>query len=374
MTVRLPAWLLGLIVLGSAAPLAAQGVDGPGSPLPVPGGTNPSEAPAGGVRRPQGVPPGTTNAQNTTANAPAPAPRALTPAELEELRKRMVGGTRDTILKPGEISDIRRSVQEAQGAGVFPGRDGRMPRPEPRTLTVSEQTSVSAPETLHLAYGVVSPITFVDAKGRPWPIASVAYDPRLFAQDGVGCGQDTAMGSTQVATASGSDRPTSINLMPCRFDTWGNILIRLEGFAYPIPVMVLSGAGERVDIPVTVLVAGTSPLLPARAEAGPARPARPKGPPAPRGEPGPDGTQLLHLFAAGTPPRGALPLVATSGAQAWIYRERMYVRLDGTLLSPQPVGSADGPGGTKVYEFLRPASRLMAERADGTEVAVAVEF
>ncbi len=27
-------------------------------------------------------------------------------------------------------------------------------------------------------------------QGAPWPIASVAYDPRLFAQDGTGCGQD----------------------------------------------------------------------------------------------------------------------------------------------------------------------------------------
>ena len=98
----------------------------------------------------------------------------------------------------------------------------------------------------------------------PWPIASVAYDPRLFAQDGTGCGQDAAMGASQVAAAAGSDRPTSINLMPCRYDTWGNILIRLENVPYPIPLMVLSGQSETVDIPVTVRVAGNSPLTPVR--------------------------------------------------------------------------------------------------------------
>ena len=68
----------------------------------------------------------------------------------------------------------------------------------------------------------------------------------------------------QVAAAAGSDRPTSINLMPCRYDTWGNILIRLENVPYPIPLMILSGQSETVDIPVTVRVAGTSPLTPVK--------------------------------------------------------------------------------------------------------------
>ncbi|UHC20366.1 MULTISPECIES: DotH/IcmK family type IV secretion protein [Methylobacterium] len=286
----------------------------------------------------------------------------------------MLGSTKGVILKPGEISEIRRAVQDAQGAGTFPGRDGRMPRPEPRLLNVTQEVSRAAPETLHLAYGVVSPITFVDTKGAPWPIASVAYDPRLFAQDGTGCGQDTAMGATQVAPAAGADRPTSINLMPCRFDTWGNILIRLENISYPIPLMILSGSSETVDIPVTVRVAGTSPLVlvkvasasPGQARKGGGRPAGPAAGP-------PDTTALLHLFGAGTPPAGAQALVA-NGAQAWLYRERMYVRVQGTLVSPQPVASAEAAAGFRVYEFLRPASRLVAERGDGAETAISIEF
>ena len=124
------------------------------------------EADPGGVRRPAGVPP-----VGGATNPPPPTPRPLTPAELEELRKRMLGGTQGVILKPGEIEGVRRSVQEAQGAANFPGRDGRMPRPAPRLLSVTQEISRSASETLHLAYGVVSPITFVDAKGAPWPIA-----------------------------------------------------------------------------------------------------------------------------------------------------------------------------------------------------------
>ncbi len=354
------AWagLLGLSLIGAGSALAHD-----------PGGTpdgGAAVAEGADIRRAPGLPPG--------GNAPAPAPRALTPAELDELRLRMIGGTRGTILKPDEVKDLRRSVQDAQGAGNFPGRDGRLPRPEPRTLSVGEHTSVSKPETLHLAYGVVSPITFVDAKGRPWPIASVAYDPRLFAQDGTGCGTDNGVGSSQVAASAGSDRPTSINLMPCRFETWGNILIRLEGFAYPIPLMVLSGSNERVDIPVTVRVAGSSPLQPLKvAVASPApRPSRGPAPPRASGEA--NTTQALHLFASGTPPRGAYPVNATGGAQAWIYRDRMYVRASGNLVSPQPVGSADGPGGVKVWEFNRPASRLIAEAGDGSETTIAVDY
>lgn len=326
--------------------------------------------PAGGVRRPTGVPP-----VGGAATAPPPTPRPLTPAELEELRQRMLGCTKGVILKPGEIEGVRRSVQEAQGAANFPGRDGRMPRPAPRLLSVTQEISRSAPETLHLAYGVVSPITFVDAKGAPWPIASVAYDPRLFAQDGTGCGQDAAMGASQVAAASGSDRPTSINLMPCRFDTWGNILIRLEGVPYPIPLMVLSGQSETVDIPVTVRVAGNSPLTPVKVVTASSAPVRKGGPPGPPRAAGPiDTTALLHLFGAGTPPTGAQKLVATGGAQAWLFRERMYVRVQGELVSPQPVAAADAGSGFKIYEFLRPASRLVAERGDGAETAIGIEF
>lgn len=348
-------------------------------------GQNLEPAPGAAVRRPAGVPPfgvppfgvPPTGAAATASasQVPPPVPRPLTPAELEELRKRMLGSTQGMILKPGEIQDIRRAVQDAQGAGAFPGRNGRMPRPEPRLLTVTQEISRSAPETLHLAYGVVSPVTFVDAKGAPWPIASVAYDPRLFVQDGTGCGQDTAMGATQVPAAAGADRPTSINLMPCRYDTWGNILIRLENVAYPIPLMVVSGQSETVDIPITVRVAGTSPLTPVRVVTASTAPVRKGAPPGPRRGGGPiDTMELLHLFGDGTPPAGAQKLAATGGAQAWIYRERMYVRIQGDLVSPQPVASADASGGYRVYEFLRPASRLVAERGDGAETAISVEF
>ncbi len=229
---------------------------------------------------PIGVPPTGAAAAASPSQAP-PVPRPLTPAELEELRKRMLGSTQGMILKPGEIQDVRRAVPGRAGCRQLPGRNGRMPRPEPRLITVTQEISRAAPETLHLAYGVVSPITFVDAKGAPWPIASVAYDPRLFAQDGTGCGQDTAMGATQVPAAAGADRPTSINLMPCRYDTWGNILIRLENVAYPIPLMVLSGQSETVDIPITVRVAGTSPLTPVKVVTASA-PVRKAGPPGPR--------------------------------------------------------------------------------------------
>lgn len=349
----------------------------------------PAESAGGAaVRRPPGVPPtgvppasppsmgGTPPVGTAGTSAPPPVPRPLTPAELEELRQRMLGGTKGMILKPGEISEIRRAVQEAQGAGTFPGRDGRMPRPEPRLLSVTQEIGRAAPETLHLAYGVLSPITFVDAKGAPWPIASVAYDPRLFAQDGVGCGTDAAMGASQVAAAAGSDRPTSINLMPCRFDTWGNILIRLENVPYPIPLMIVSGSSETVDIPVTVRVAGTSPLVPVKVATASPGPARKGGGPLAgpgRGAGAPDTTALLHLFGAGTPPAGAQALVA-NGAQAWLYRERMYVRVQGTLVSPQPVASADAASGYRVYEFLRPASRLVAEQGDGAETAISIEF
>ncbi len=52
----------------------------------------------------------------------------------------------------------------------------------------------------------------------------------------------------------------------------------------------------------------------------------------------------------------------------------MYVRVQGDLVSPQPVASADAASGYRIYEFLRPASRLVAERGDGAETAITIEF
>ena len=52
----------------------------------------------------------------------------------------------------------------------------------------------------------------------------------------------------------------------------------------------------------------------------------------------------------------------------------MYVRVQGNLVSPQPVASADAGSGYRVYEFLRPVSRLVAEQGDGAETAITVAF
>lgn len=39
-----------------------------------------------------------------------------------------------------------------------------------------------------LAYGMTTPVTFVDSDGYPWPIVNVTYNPTVLAQDGAGCG------------------------------------------------------------------------------------------------------------------------------------------------------------------------------------------
>lgn len=375
-----PAWLALAIAVATTtaaaqqpAPPASEPLPGPANPAPIPSAPA-TRASDGNIRRPSGVPPVGTGIPTTgsSAAAPPPTPRELTPDELTDLKSRMVTGARRVILDPKEITDLRCSVLDAQGAANFPGRDGRMPRPEPRQISVTERSSLSAPETLNLAFGVVSPITFVDAKGRPWPIASVAYDPRLFAQDGAGCGTDAPLGASRVAASAGGDRPSSINLMPCRVDTWGNILIRLEGFAYPVALMVLSGVSDHVDIPITVRVAGASPLQPvatARAGSTGPRPSRSGPVPTVNGD-----AQLLHLFGAGTPPRDAQALRASGGAQAWIYRDRMYVRARGSLLNPPHEASAEAADGYRVFQLARPSARLLAEGPDGSDVTITVDF
>jgi intracellular multiplication protein IcmK len=84
--------------------------------------------------------------------------------------------------------------------------------------------------------------------------------------------------------------------------------------------------------------------------------------------------QLLHLFGAGTPPRDAQALRASGGAQAWIYRDRMYVRARGSLLNPPHEASAEAADGYRVFQLARPSARLLAEGPDGSDVTITVDF
>lgn len=312
---------------------------------------------------------------------PTPAPtngrppvRELTADELAELRERMIRQSGAQILTPADIGAIRDRVIAADGAARL--GTSAPPQPRARILEITPKAATAAPEQVNLAFGVVTPVTFTDAANRPWPVASVAYDPRMFAEGGAGCGGGTGGGGSSGQT----DRPTTINLMPCRVDTWGNVSIQLEGYPWPIVLMVRSNAREpSVDIPVTVRIvkSGPSPLAAAGVEglAVPRTTASvPRAPGAgvPKGEPGTD--RYLVAFAAGTPPLGAdrVRVSGNNDVEAWAFQGRIYLRGRITLLNPVHEATADR-GDIHVWR-LAPTSRVLVTLEDGTETALTLAF
>lgn len=360
--------------LAPGAPIPSGQAGLPAAPPPGATVIQRSAVPPGTVVYPQGVSP---------AHGKPPPPRELTPSELQILQKEMGARNGATILTPDTIGAIRDKVIDAQGASTFPGYSNEPPpAPRARLVQFAGDVTVQAPAQLYLAMGVVTPITFLDGNNRPWPVASVAYDPRSFAQDGAGCGNQV-----QAATPAGTggERPSTINLMPCRVQTWGNVSIQLENMPVPLVFMIKSGGHDGfVDVPVTVKVRGRSPSAPIRpveaaAAASPVRFAAAKS----YNEKGmetdavgrvkPD--RFLASFGTGTPPKGARRIrVDSPDVSAWTFNGRLYLRGPITVVNPAHDAMADAPGGMRVWRFDQPVNRVLVLNEDGVERGLSLDF
>ncbi|KMO30582.1 hypothetical protein VQ03_28350 [Methylobacterium tarhaniae] len=354
-------------------------------------------------------PPAPQAAEGRRAASPPPPPRELTPAEISALQSVMTDRSGSAILTPGNVGAIRNRVIDAQSAAHAAGySDEAAPKIRPRLMSVQPQVDMAMPQTVHLAFGMVTPITILDAGGRPWPITASAYDPRMFAVDGGGCGGQAA---------APAERPTTIHIMPCRVATYGNISITLENYPLPIVLIVKSGGRgvEAVDLPVTIEVRGRAApaatrsadavvpaTTPANAAASAAAIRPPEAIPVPPGRhtalaaapAGPVRTiaartgraravrhlpeglpdRLMDDFGLGTPPRGAVRLrVDDPAVSAWTFGGRLYVRGPVVVVNPVQDAMAQTTEGMRVWRFDRPVPRLLVTDADGRERAVTLE-
>ena len=132
-------------------------------------------------------------------------------------------------------------------------------------------------------------------------------------------------------------------------------------------------------MPVTVRIAksGASPLAASGVTGVPAPTTTatiPKTPMAgvPKSPAGIDGS--LVAFAAGTPPIGAQRIrVAGDGdVQAWLFRDRLYLRGRVTLINPVHEATADRDD-IHVWR-LTPTARVLVAHEDGTEVALTLAY
>ncbi|GAA5544308.1 DotH/IcmK family type IV secretion protein [Ochrobactrum sp. BTU2] len=360
---------------GQETNISAPQGDSAGSPIP-------RQAPP--EETPTTVAPQLQQGQVETTSRPNLPPRQLTKEELDAVRRGMVDQSEGMILRPNEVGRIRDATLGSRSAAVRPTYStDPYPTALPRVVNAAK-TPMQQPPIARLAYGMTTPVTFVDSDGYPWPIVNVTYNPTVLAQDGAGCG---ASGNTP---SGDGQRPTTINLTPCYFEIFSNINVSLEKWPYPIVLMTQSGfrpqqgQGQKqvsIDMPLTVIIEGKSPLADkvkpisisnAKATARRAAAGNYKRP-----SKVVTGDGDLADYIVGRPPRGARA-VALDGAPDL----RGYIASNGDLvvvghaemLSPGWNSKAQTPDGEKAYRFSGAPYRVLFVDKNGAERPATVRF
>ncbi len=160
--------------------------------------------------------------------------------------------------------------------------------------------------------------------------------------------------------------------MPCRYKTFGNLLVRLEGLPTPIVLFAMSGDSNRkVDLPVTIRITGPSPATAAKqGRAGRSQCRR----------------NAARLHREQQPPKGVDPELDSfdrcpaqgrraaahrhAGPVAWQYGDRLYIRGPVSVLTPAYDAMGSSTSGQFVYRFLGRPARIRVTLEDGAERAV----
>ncbi|WP_065692271.1 DotH/IcmK family type IV secretion protein [Agrobacterium tumefaciens] len=314
--------------------------------------------------------------QQTYSQQPNLPARELTREELEKIRQGMVDRTEGMILKPNEVGRIRDATLGSTSAAVRPTYStDPYPSALPRVVNAAK-TPMQTPPTVRMAFGLTTPVTFVDSDGYPWPVANVTYNPQMIAQDGAGCGNATGAQASEAG-----ERPTTINLTPCYFEVFGNINVALDKWPYPIVLLTQSGfrpqGGQKVsiDMPLTVVIEGRSPLaekvkpVPLSARNTPRSGKNVARRPVPEGD--------LATYIIGRIPAGAQS-VALEGAPDL----RGYTTPGGDLvvvgrvemLTPNFAQKAPTPDGETAYRFKGQPYRLLFSDRSGVERPATVRY
>ena len=275
------------------------------------------------------------------------------------------------ILEPAEIGTVQKKKLDAQGAIAFPGYAGeRLPAAKRKDINFSANNI--APTNITLAQNVPSAIVFLDKKGTPWPIESIAYDPRVYSVNGQGCGQDSP------AQAINDNRPTNLSITVCNFWTWGTFTVKLENISIPLAFVAESGKkGDDegfVDVPIVIHITdGNSPSKEKNIVTGnssePAKKSSLKKTGKIEQEPI---ESAYQSFLTGEAPQQATKIATSDNSTAaWIWQGQLYFVTKYQVLAPNYELVANNSDGT-VYKFARSTSRIFSTDRYGKEHVVMI--
>ncbi|CAM4428346.1 MAG: hypothetical protein LEGION0398_MBIBDBAK_00470 [Legionellaceae bacterium] len=238
-------------------------------------------------------------------------------------------------MSPEQIRKLRTLFNNSQFAASAP------PSVPARPVASSQVVRLepgATPPVVRLGQGFVTSLVFLDATGAPWPIE--AYD----------------VGNPTAFNIQWNRTDNTLLIQSSSLYTYGNLAVRLKGLVTPVMLTLIPGQ-KAIDYRVDLRIQSI-------------------GPNATRSAVGnilPDGTnpELLNVLD-GIPPSGSKAVKVAGGAcQAWIHKEKLYVRTRLTILSPAWIGTMSSGDGMKAYEMQKTPMLLVSQ--DGKMVQLKVE-
>jgi intracellular multiplication protein IcmK len=178
----------------------------------------------------------------------------------------------------------------------------------------------STPPVIRLSQGFVSSLVFLDSTGAPWPIS--AYD----------------LGDPASFNIQWDKTGNTLMIQATKLYNYGNMAVRLEGLNTPVMLTLVPGQKE-IDYRVDMRIQGIGPnaQMPVLGENLP-----------------PSANRLLLHVLDGVPPPGSTRLTVSGGdARAWLFKEKMYVRTNLTILSPAWLATMTSADGMHAYEMQK---------------------
>lgn len=220
-------------------------------------------------------------------------------------------------LTPEQIVTLKQMLHTTEFAGESPV--GVPPKPTATSQFVNLSPG-STPPVIRLSQGFVSSLVFLDSTGAPWPIS--AYD----------------LGNPSAFNITWDKSSNTIMIQAHKLYTYGNLAVRLKGLNTPVMLTLIPGQ-KAVDYRVDLRVQGYGPnakMMPVNTGL-------------------PDGADeiLLHILD-GVPPPGSTRLSVSGGdARAWLYKGKMLIRTNLTILSPAWMAIMTSGDGMHAYEMQK---------------------
>lgn len=238
-------------------------------------------------------------------------------------------------LSPGQIQMLHNKLDETQRVQAA-APNNSPPRPTSSSILVKLDTG-STPPVIRLSRGFVSSLVFIDTSGSPWPIE--AYD----------------IGNPDVFDIKWNKQDNTLLIQARAGYTYGNLAVILKDLNTPVMLTLVPGQSI-VDYRVDLQIQGLGPLSKPGIQ-GVGLPSQP--------------TSSLLSVLDGVPPKSSKELeVEGNMAQAWVLKNRIFVRTRHTLLSPAWVSKMSSADGMNAYEVQKTPMLLLSRHGKAVQVKV----